>query len=96
MPVSFNFRLELVPCISNENILQFVRATEMLCPDNEVHGANMGPSWVLSPQMGPMSVPRTLLAGMGNEEAAAAAKDTCSKTQPTHRKQAILELYIWC
>ena len=31
-------------------------------PDNKVHGANMGPTWVLS---GPMLAPRTLLSGMG-------------------------------
>ena len=26
-------------------------------PDNKVHGANMGPTWVLSAQVGPMLAP---------------------------------------
>ena len=38
-------------------------------PDNKVHGANMGPTWVLSapdgPQMGPMLAPWKLLSGGG-------------------------------
>ena len=32
-------------------------------PDSKVHGAKMGPIWVLSPQMGPMLAPWTLLWG---------------------------------
>ena len=32
-------------------------------PDSKVHGANMGPTWVLSAQMGPMLSPWTLLLG---------------------------------
>ena len=32
-------------------------------PDSNVHGANMGPAWVLSAQVGPMLAPRTLLSG---------------------------------
>ena len=31
-------------------------------PDNKVHGANMGPTWVLSAPDGPHVVPRTLLS----------------------------------
>ena len=31
--------------------------------DSKVHVANMGPTWVLSPQVGPMLVPWTLLSG---------------------------------
>ena len=33
-------------------------------PDNKVHGANMGPTWVLSAQMGPMLATWTLLSGV--------------------------------
>ena len=33
-------------------------------PDSKVHGANMGPTWVLSAQMGPMLAPWTLLSGV--------------------------------
>ena len=32
-------------------------------PHSKVHGANMGPTWALSAQMGPMLVPWTLLSG---------------------------------
>ena len=32
-------------------------------PDCKVHGANMGPNWVLSAPAGPMLVPWTLLSG---------------------------------
>ena len=32
-------------------------------PNNKVPGANMGPIWVLRPQMGPMLAPWTLLSG---------------------------------
>ena len=32
--------------------------------DSKIHGANMGPTWVLSPQMGPMLAPWTLLLGI--------------------------------
>ena len=32
-------------------------------PDSKVYGANMGPTWVLSTQMGPMLAPWTLLSG---------------------------------
>ena len=32
-------------------------------PDNKVHGANMGPTWVLRYQIGPMLAPWTLLSG---------------------------------
>ena len=32
-------------------------------PDSKVHGANMGSTWVLSAQMGPMLAPWTLLLG---------------------------------
>ena len=31
--------------------------------DSKVHGANMGPTWVLSAQMGPMLAPWTLPSG---------------------------------
>ena len=33
-------------------------------PDSNVHGANMGPTWVLSAPMGPMLVPWKLLSGL--------------------------------
>ena len=33
-------------------------------PDSRVHGANMGPIWVLSAPGGPMLAPWTLLSGM--------------------------------
>ena len=33
-------------------------------PDSKVHGANMGPTWVLSAPDGPMLAPWTLLSGM--------------------------------
>ena len=33
-------------------------------PDNKVHGANMGPTWVLSAQYGPHVAPWTLLSGV--------------------------------
>ena len=33
-------------------------------PDSKIHGANMGPTWVLWPQMGPMLAPWTLLSGV--------------------------------
>ena len=32
-------------------------------PDNKVHGANMGPTWVLSAPDGPMLAPWILLSG---------------------------------
>ena len=32
-------------------------------PDRKVHGANMGPTWVLSAQMGTMLAPWTLISG---------------------------------
>ena len=32
--------------------------------DSEVHGANMGPTWVLSASVGPMLAPWTLLSGI--------------------------------
>ena len=32
-------------------------------PDSKVHGANMGPTWVLRSQIGPMLAPWTLLSG---------------------------------
>ena len=32
-------------------------------PDGKVHGANMGPTWVLSAPDGPMLAPWTLLSG---------------------------------
>ena len=32
-------------------------------PDSKIHGANMGPTWVLSAQDGPMLAPWTLLSG---------------------------------
>ena len=32
--------------------------------DSKVYGANMGPTWLLSTQMGPMLAPRILLSGM--------------------------------
>ena len=32
-------------------------------PDSKVHGTNMGPTWVLPAQMGPMLAPWTLLSG---------------------------------
>ena len=32
-------------------------------PDSKVHGANMGPTWVLSAPDGPMLAPLTLLSG---------------------------------
>ena len=37
---------------------------EDIDPDSKVHGANMGPTWVVStPQMGPMLAPWTVLSG---------------------------------
>ena len=33
-------------------------------PDNKIHGANMGPTWVLSSPDGPMLAPWTLLSGI--------------------------------
>ena len=33
-------------------------------PNSKVHGANMGPTWVLSAQIGPMLAPWTLLSGL--------------------------------
>ena len=38
--------------------------TFVCIPDSKVHGANMGPTWVLSPQMGPMFSPWTLISGI--------------------------------
>ena len=35
-----------------------------LIPDNKAHGANMGPTWVLSAQLGPMFAPWILLSGI--------------------------------
>ena len=35
-------------------------------PDSRVHWANMGPTWVLPAQMGPMLAPWTLLSGVKN------------------------------
>ena len=47
-------------------------AVECWIPDSKVHGANMGPTWVLSDpdgscrtQMGPKLAPWTLLSGIG-------------------------------
>ena len=34
----------------------------VIIPDSKVHGANMGPTWVLSAPDGPMLAPRTLIA----------------------------------
>ena len=39
--------------------------TSFCCvPDSKVHGANIGPTWALSAQMGPMLAPWTLLSGV--------------------------------
>ena len=35
------------------NIVQY-KKTLYTVPDSKVHGANMGPTWVPSPQVGPM------------------------------------------
>ena len=35
-------------------------------PDSKVHGADMGPTWVLRPQMGPMLAPWTLIWGIAH------------------------------
>ena len=35
-------------------------------PESQVHGANMGPTWVLSAQVGPMLAPWTLPSGLSN------------------------------
>ena len=39
------------------------RLLTLTSPDSEVHAANMGPTWVLPAQMGPMLAPWTLLSG---------------------------------
>ena len=40
----------------------------LMVPDSKVHVAHMGPTWVLSPQVGPMLAPWTLLSGVISEE----------------------------
>ena len=44
-------------CITNKNAIYDV-------PDSKVHMANMGPTWFLSAEMGPVLAPRTLLSGV--------------------------------
>ena len=40
-----------------------IKVSADACPDSKVHGANMGPTWVLLAQVGPMWAPWTLLSG---------------------------------
>ena len=41
----------------------------ILTPVRKVHGANMGPTWVLSAQIGPILAPWTLLSGPWDSDA---------------------------
>ena len=43
--------------------MQMLETENQNYPDSKVPGANMGPAWVLRPQMDPMVSPWTLLPG---------------------------------
>ena len=60
--------LQLSPHIYDESIstiwiMDFPQDLPHYTPDSKVHGANMGPTWVLSAQMGPLLAPWILLSG---------------------------------
>ena len=55
---------------------QYIADHILVYQDNKVHGANMGPTWVLSAPGGPMLSPWTLLSGMYISVALELTEDT--------------------
>ena len=54
-------------------------------PDSKDHGANMGPTWVCRPQMGPMLAPWTLLSGKGHVN-----------NFQKHKDEVAISGIVWC
>ena len=64
-------------------------------PDSKVHGADMGPTWVLRPQMGPILAPWTLLWGIVSTNASS-GYTTSAQTLCDHRKNDFIRIMHFC
>ena len=69
-----------------------------ICPDNKVHGANMGPTWVLSAPDGPILAPWILLSGWASKSRGSFKTDDSRKPCPSMCKLKLNRcgpVYVW-